>query len=262
MATDELPLCEAWFEAERVDDGVVRIVEPHVGPIIQANSWLVLGDTADLLVDTGNGLAPLRPFVWRLRPEPEKPLMAVATHGHMDHVCGLHEFAHRLMHPADADLAVTPDRLLFDHEIWPGARTQMADAGYPVPPIGIQAVPRRGFDPRAFEPPGATATRLVEEDDRIDLGDRRFEVLHLPGHTQGSIGLWDRERGTLFSGDAVYAMDPLIDTAPTSDVARYLETMRRLRDLPVHVVHAGHDASFGQEILRERCADYLRRRET
>ena len=31
----------------------------------------------------------------------------------------------------------------------------------------------------------------------IDLGDRAFEVLHLPGHSPGSIGLWDATSGTL-----------------------------------------------------------------
>ena len=205
MGSNDLPLCEAWFEAERVDDHLFRIFEPHVGPLIQSNTWLLTGATSDLLVDTGNGLAPLRPFLQRFRPDPDKPLIAVATHAHMDHVCGLHEFEQRLLHPADVRTAEVPDRLLFSEEVWPGARAQMAEAGYPLAPLGIQAAPFEGFDPRAFEPPGVTPTRLVEEGDAIDLGDRMFEVLHLPGHTDGSIGLWDAANGTLFSGDAVYA---------------------------------------------------------
>ena len=44
----------------------------------------------------------------------------------------------------------------------------------------------------------------IGEGDVIDLGDRAFEVLHLPGHSPGSIGLWDPAAGTLFSGDAIY----------------------------------------------------------
>ncbi len=87
-------------------------------------------------------------------------------------------------------------------------------------------------------------TRIVDEGDVIDLGDRAFEVLSLPGHTPGSIGLWDEADGTLFCGDVVYAEDPLIDQAPTSDVQAYLATMRRLRDVPVRIVHAGHDRSM------------------
>jgi glyoxylase-like metal-dependent hydrolase (beta-lactamase superfamily II) len=82
----------------------------------------------------------------------------------------------------------------------------------------------------------------------------------LPGHTPGSIGLWDADDGTLFCGDVVYAEDPLIDQAPTSDVAAYLATMRRLRQLPVRIVHAGHDRSMDRPTLLRRCTDYIERR--
>ena len=74
----------------------------------------------------------------------------------------------------------------------------------------------------------APATRTVEEGDVIDLGDRRFEVLHLPGHSPGSIGLWEAESGVLFSGDAIYD-GPLLDELPGSDIPIYVATMKRLR---------------------------------
>ena len=47
---------------------------------------------------------------------------------------------------------------------------------------------------------------------------------------------------------------------PESDIPRYLETMTRLRDLPVTVVHAGHEPSFGRERLRELAEAYLSER--
>ncbi len=50
----------------------------------------------------------------------------------------------------------------------------------------------------------APATRLLAEGEAIDLGDRHFEVLHLPGHSPGSIGLWEEATGIFFSGDAIY----------------------------------------------------------
>jgi hypothetical protein len=42
-------------------------------------------------------------------------------------------------------------------------------------------------------------------------------------------------------------------------VAAYVATMRRLRDLPVTVVHGGHEPSFGRERLVAICTDYLDR---
>ena len=105
----------------------------------------------------------------------------------------------------------------------------------------------------------APATRLLEDGDVVDLGDRAFEVLHLPGHSPGSIGLWDASTGVLFSGDAVYD-GPLLDELSDSDIAAYVATMRRLRELPVTVVHAGHEPSFGRDRLVELCDAYLRSR--
>jgi glyoxylase-like metal-dependent hydrolase (beta-lactamase superfamily II) len=63
-------------------------------------------------------------------------------------------------------------------------------AGYVVDSCFLTALPRAGFNLSQFACPAAPATRLVQEGDRIDLGDRVFEVMHLPGHSPGSIALW------------------------------------------------------------------------
>jgi len=93
----------------------------------------------------------------------------------------------------------------------------------------------------------------------VDLGNRHFEVLHLPGHSPGSIGLWEAASGTLFSGDAIYD-GPLLDEIGGADIPTYVRTMKRLRELPVQVVHAGHDGSFGRERLVELVDAYLAKR--
>jgi glyoxylase-like metal-dependent hydrolase (beta-lactamase superfamily II) len=255
-----LPLCEAWFEIDPVSPDLFRITEPHVDILLRANSWLQLGRDQDLLVDAGNGIAQLLPVIQRLRPDPLKPLVAFATHSHQDHAGGLYEFPERWIHVADATAAASPLRILFREDIGPATRQLVIDVGGSLPEILIEAVPSREFDPLRFQPPPATATRTVEESAQIDLGNRKYEVVHLPGHTHGSAGLWDSRSGTLFSGDAVYATDPLIDTTPTSSIPDYLETMRRLREMPVNIVRPGHDYSFGRELLIDRCDGYIARR--
>ena len=92
----------------------------------------------------------------------------------------------------------------------------------------------------------------------IDLGNRHLEVLHLPGHSSGSIGLWEAASGTLFSGDTIYD-GPLIDGLPDNRRADYGNSLRRLLDLPVHIVHAGHDPSFDKRRLVALAQDYLAR---
>jgi glyoxylase-like metal-dependent hydrolase (beta-lactamase superfamily II) len=87
-------------------------------------------------------------------------------------------------------------------------------------------------------------TRLVEDGDRVDLGDRSFEVLHTPGHSPGSICLWEDDTAMLIAGDTLYD-GLLIDTLPESDPEVYAQSMERLKQLKVSSVHGGHRESFG-----------------
>lgn len=97
---------------------------------------------------------------------------------------------------------------------------------------------------------------MLQEGDVVDLGDRAFEVLHLPGHSPGSIDLYERSTQTLFSGDAIYD-GLLLDTLPDSDIAVCRQTMERLLALRVSVVHAGHDPSFDRARLITLARAYL-----
>lgn len=133
-------------------------------------------------------------------------------------------------------------------------------SGYEPPPSLLTALPRDGFDLGSYAVTPVRPTRVVEEGDEIDLGDRRFEILHLPGHTPGEIGLWEADTRTLFSGDCVYESGVLLDELPESDVPTYVRSMIRLRDLPVRIVHGGHDGSFGRERLFDLIDDYVRTR--
>jgi glyoxylase-like metal-dependent hydrolase (beta-lactamase superfamily II) len=133
-------------------------------------------------------------------------------------------------------------------------------SGYEPPPSLLKALPWDEFDLASYAVTPVTPTRVVEDGDEIDLGDRRLEILHLPGHTPGEIGLWEADTRMLFSGDCVYESGVLLDELPESDVRAYVRSMIRLRDLPVRVVHGGHDDNFGRERLLELIDEYVRTR--
>ena len=80
-------------------------------------------------------------------------------------------------------------------------------SGYAPPASLIAALPREGYELASYTVTPVRPTRLVDEGDEIDLGDRALTVLHLPGHTPGEIGLWEEATLTLFAGDCVYARD-------------------------------------------------------
>jgi len=130
-------------------------------------------------------------------------------------------------------------------------------SGYAPPVSLLTALPHEGFELATYAVTPVTPTRVVDEGDVIDLGDRTLTVLHLPGHTPGEIGLWEEATRTLFGGDCVYESGVLLDELPESDIADYVLSMERLREVPARIVHGGHDDSFGRERLLELVDGYV-----
>ena len=249
-------IAERWFEFKRIDDGITLIWEPHVDPLIRCNIWHVKGRERDLVIDTGMGMASLAEAAADVF---DKAITAVATHYHFDHTGGLHEFADRVIHQSEAHWLEREDIFgaLFASDFDAATVADFRAAGYEMPERLFEALPHEDYDPHAYAVAPAPATRTVEEGDMVDTGDRQFEVLHLPGHSPGSIGLWEAATGTLFSGDAIYN-GPLLYSNDDSDLAAYIRTLERVRELPVTVVHGGHDPSFSRDRLRAIADRYLR----
>lgn len=214
---------EDWYEIRRLDDDVTYIGEPHILTFYRCNIWHVRGREKDLLVDSGMGVVSLRKHVPLVT---EKSCLAVASHTHFDHIGCHHEFKERLVHRAEADFLANPTR-----------ENTLADP-YVTDEI-FSSLPPAPYRSAEYTVKEAPSTRIVEDGDVIDLGDRHFEVVHTPGHSPGGIALWEVKTGILFSGDIVYD-GPLIDNAGHD----YAASMKRLLEIPVRLVHGGHFPSY------------------
>jgi glyoxylase-like metal-dependent hydrolase (beta-lactamase superfamily II) len=231
-----MQVVDDWFRITDVGDGVTRIEEPYADPVLSANIWHVRGRDRDLVVDAGLGVAPLRAALpWLFDNDP----VLVLTHAHLDHMGGAHEFADCRVHEAERQLVVAPGAASLHGPTLLGLLGVEPD-GTDVPELMLTALPEPGYEPAAYALEPVRSATGLREGDVIDLGDRHVVVVHLPGHTPGSLALHDPDAGDLFTGDVIYDDDP-IDTCLGADVEQYVETMRRLHDLDFRRVLAGHD---------------------
>ncbi|MFT7146997.1 MAG: glyoxylase-like metal-dependent hydrolase (beta-lactamase superfamily II) [Yoonia sp.] len=216
-----------WYRLQTKADGVTLIDEPFIQPFYRCNMWHIRGRDQDLLVDSGMGVVSLRDWVPLVT---ERALTAVASHTHFDHIGCHHEFDDRCVHRAEAELLTNPTRTATLAD--PYVTDDIFDR---LPPLPYQSA--------TYEVKSAPSTRLLDDGDQIDLGNRQFEVIHTPGHSPGGIALWEAATETLFSGDIVYD-GPLIEDTYHADPLDYHRSMVRLYDLPVRVVHGGHFPSY------------------
>jgi glyoxylase-like metal-dependent hydrolase (beta-lactamase superfamily II) len=228
-----------WYETIRFADGVTLIHEPWIKPFFRCNIWHVRGRDRDLLFDSGLGHFSLRQHVPLVA---ERALTCVASHTHFDHIGCHHEFGPCAVHAAEARILADP------RNDWTLADRYATDEMFDRLP--------EGWNQQAYRVKPAAVGRLLEHGDVVDLGDRAFEVVHTPGHSPGGIGLLERRTEIFLSGDIVYD-GPLIDDAYHSNIPTYVETLERLRALPVSVVHGGHFPSFGPVRYRQIIDDYI-----
>ena len=140
--------------------------------------------------------------------------LIVSSHGHWDHIgdnasVAEHTGADIAVHPLDRDRLVSP-------------RPSMA-------PFDI--------------PPSMPAVDLAEGGE-VRFGSFRLRVLHTPGHTEGSVCLYDPDQGLLFSGDTLFAGGWGRVDLPGGDPDAMVDSLTRLLELedPVRV-YPGHGAA-------------------
>ncbi|MEM7221338.1 MAG: MBL fold metallo-hydrolase [Pseudomonadota bacterium] len=228
------PLAEIWYGVEAMAHGVLRLRELAIEPFLSGDLWLIQGAERNLLVDTGTGMVSPRPLVEAISG---KPLMVVALNGFYDHAGGLHFFDERACHTLEAEAISRPT-----------AKSSLVPDF--VSDAMLSALPRPGFSTSDYRMIGAPPTRLLEDGDAIDLGDRILEVLHVPGVSPGHLALWEAATGALFTGDTLFN-DPLARPTTLRSGAVYWESLKRLRALPVETVYGGHYGTFDRAVMLE-----------
>lgn len=226
-----------WFTTDQVDESTYIISEYRHWE--ETHCYLLIGSDRALLIDTGLGICNIYEQVRKLTG---KPITAIATHIHWDHIGGHKYFPDFYAHKAELD--------------W-------ITGAFPLP---VQAVRHmvadrcelpEGFDIHTYEIFQGGPSRLLEDGDTIHLGGRIIQVLHTPGHSPGHLCFWEAERGYLFSGDLVYK-DTLFANYPSTDPQGYLKSLERIAALKAKRVFPGHHSLEIQAEMVTRVRDAFR----
>jgi glyoxylase-like metal-dependent hydrolase (beta-lactamase superfamily II) len=224
---------------DEVAAGVHRI-ESDIGPRFVAQ-YLVVGTARTLLVDTGLAATPdagLLPALEQIGADPD---LIVISHADVDHCGGNRRMQARYpgaafaCHELDRRWIESNAAMLAENYLWhepygldvldePGRQEMLAQLGGDAPiDLGLR---------------GGETIRIE--------ATRRVEVLHLPGHSPGHIGLWDPQQRVAIIIDAIL-YDGIYDRAGTKlippryyDAAAYRRTIRRVRGLEPELLLTAH----------------------
>lgn len=164
------------------------------------NSYLVVGSEKAILLDLALDNKSLKEYAENLAGV---PVQLVLSHAHVDHIYHITQFPEVWLHP--------DDEKLLRH----GAVFQR---------------PVKNCPPLHF----------LRDGEIIDLGNRILDVIHLPGHTDGSILLIDRNTRTLLGGDTVarHLLHGMHTKIPPEEIIRRMEA---LKDLHFDTIYCTHD---------------------
>lgn len=193
---------ELKFSSREVGKGIYAVTA-----VMGEQIYLVLGENKALLIDTGLGIGSLFEEISRIT---KLPILVINTHGHPDHGGGNGEFEEILLHKKDYKLYMemcTEDYRRNDIELQLGTR-----------------IPEQYNN--ALQPLNANIKFI--DCDSIELGNRLINIYDAPGHTAGSICLYDHNSGSLFTGDNVSLTDTWLYLNHCQPVEVYVETLKKM----------------------------------
>ncbi len=176
-----------------------------------SNVYLIDGE---ILVDTGSGIyfKEIRDEIENLGFNLNKIRMIINTHSHFDHSGGDKKFRDLLKIPICIHAA--EKRNLETGDVLANMFGKVAKA--------------------------VTVDRVLQDGDIIETTRFSFRVIHTPGHSPGSICLYDERRKILISGDTLFSDGPGTIDLPGGDKNLMVDSLERLMDLNIMYLLPGH----------------------
>ena len=238
-----------WFNTRQIQPDLYLTTEDYYYEAYRANIWLIRGTKRDVLIDAGLGVCNLKKHLQKLNLlSDDRECLVICSHAHFDHSGGAHHFDHVLIHEDEYEALKNAEE---------SATLNWSEAAH------YREQPYQGFVANEYKVTPTKCTS-VRNGDRINLddGNDQLEIIHVPGHTPGSILCYYPKKKVLFTGDFIYQCEhgsTLYDWTPRASIEDYLRSAHYIIDwLEEHQIenlYAGHNAildkKYAQKLLKE-----------
>ena len=245
--------------------------EDELDGYVQSGVYLIRGEGENILIDTGNWTTPeydngMGAFLLEKLDEEKNDLKYILiTHFHYDHTgnasilkqrYGAQVVAHPLDKPIIEDPMVvtraenltrfdtTPEEVLADFNLEPGESLGLSDP----------EIVRKHWN-RPVE-----VDLTVEDGDILEVGGLKLEILHLPGHCPGQVGVWNPHSGFLYAADILHFPTPL-GPYPIGDAKGHRHSIERCIEIKPQLILEGHGLSAYSPESSHRRLLHMRRQQ-
>lgn len=174
-------------------------------------SWIIVGSTKVLVVD--GGVPEVEGFRKFIEETFDKPAEMFNTHGHIDHIGCNNQFDEVWLNEKDWPLLLGDGMHMDMNESW-----------------NENDIKRLPYN-----------LHNIQHNDTILLGDRNLTAIVIPGHTPGSVMLYDKRTESLFSGDSV-ARRILYGLSGWIPLSEYFKSLDSLQELSIKAIYSMHDS--------------------
>jgi len=243
LELQKLESSQLWFEVYKINPEVYAFYEP--GQFEEVISYLVVGEEKAALIDTGCGIGNVKALAEAFT---HLPITVVNTHSHYDHIAQNYLFDEVAIFDSPYARRAASNgcsreemaRLLAEGMVWKPLPDDFDRENYHVPPFNV--------------------SWWLNDGDVIDLGDRRLEVVHTPGHSSDSICLLDRDARLFWTGDTFYT-GAIYTHLPGSDFDAFIRSYEKMIALSPHYerLMPSHNEPWVEKNMLQQVLEAVRR---
>jgi glyoxylase-like metal-dependent hydrolase (beta-lactamase superfamily II) len=203
-------------------------IVPNVHQIdgVNANVYLIINSKGITMIDTGlpGQIDKIKNYIDKIGIKYEEINKIILTHCHIDHMGNVYELkqltkAILYVHEKDAKYVSGKEKIPYPEALYNMLAQQMSQQNLTL--------------------------NFVEPDCILKEGDiiEDYAVIHNPGHTPGSISLYNKEKKILFVGDEFRYINGVMQGPPeqfTPDMNQAIESMKKLVSLDFEIMLSGH----------------------